>query len=80
MPPESSEAAAIHRFVDQLLNTGAVSDEEFDAVCSRFGKVGTIELIGIVGFYTSLAFVINVDRLPVEQDGNPWSLPPRRRD
>jgi 4-carboxymuconolactone decarboxylase len=60
-----SEAAAVHDFVASLLATGDVSDEQWDAVVSRWGKTGAIDLIGAVGYYCLVSFVLNVDRYPL---------------
>ena len=67
--------AAVRAFVVCLLREGDIGDEVFEGVASRWGSGGAVELIAVVGFYTTLAFVMNVDRLPVERDGRPWSLP-----
>ena len=40
----------------------------------RFGTL-PLDLIGAVGYYTLVSFVLNVDRYPVPGGGSP--LPPR---
>ena len=49
------------------MTTGDVTDEQFAAVRDRFGLEGAIELIGTVGYYTLVSFILNVDRYPVPE-------------
>jgi 4-carboxymuconolactone decarboxylase len=69
-PEMDDETAAVFDFADQLLAHGTVDDERYGAVVDRWGKQGAIELIGAVGYYTLVSFVLNVDRYPVA-DGAP---------
>jgi 4-carboxymuconolactone decarboxylase len=39
-------------------------------VAGRWGQTGAIDLIGAVGYYTFVSFVLNVDRYPLP-DGAP---------
>jgi 4-carboxymuconolactone decarboxylase len=65
----------VHDFVSELLATGAVSDGAFAAAVERFGEQGAIDLIGTVGYYTIVSFVLNVDRYPLPE-GEPTPLAP----
>jgi 4-carboxymuconolactone decarboxylase len=65
-----ADAAAVYGFVQQLLGTGSVDDPAFADVRSRFGEMGAVDLIGVVGYYCIVAFFLNVDRYPVP-DGRP---------
>ncbi len=62
---------AVYDFTHQLLHTGQVSDDAFAAVKGRFGEQGVIDLIGAVGYYTIVSFVLNVDRVPLPPDATP---------
>jgi 4-carboxymuconolactone decarboxylase len=42
-----------------------VSDNTFKAALDRFGENGVIDLIGVTGYYTMLAMVLNVGRQPL---------------
>jgi len=60
---------AVHRFCTELLETGRVSDPTFDDAEALLGEAGVIELVCTVGYYSLVAFVVNVDRQPVPADG-----------
>jgi 4-carboxymuconolactone decarboxylase len=72
---DDDEAAEIHDFAVQVLDTGTVDDERFAAVTDRWGHTGVIDLIAAVGYYTFVSFVLNIDRYPLP-DGAP-TLPRR---
>jgi 4-carboxymuconolactone decarboxylase len=64
-PDLDAEGMAVHGFVSELLEHGSVSDGAWEAVAGRWGKQGAVELIGTVGYYCLVSFVLNVDRYPV---------------
>jgi 4-carboxymuconolactone decarboxylase len=66
-PTLDADGSAVYEFARQLLIEGNVSDDVFDAVVTRWGKIGAIDLIGVVGYYTLVSFVLNVDRFPPPQ-------------
>jgi 4-carboxymuconolactone decarboxylase len=59
------DEAAVYRFCTELHETKTVSDATFKAVADRFGERGVIDLIGVTGYYTMMAMVINVAREPL---------------
>jgi 4-carboxymuconolactone decarboxylase len=66
-----ADEAIVYDFAHQLLHTGQVSDAAFDAVKGKFGEQGVIDLIGAVGYYTIVSFVLNVDRVPLPPEATP---------
>lgn len=60
---------AVHRFCTELLETGWVSDPTFGQARSVLGEAGVVELVCTVGYYSLVAFVVNVDRQPVPAEG-----------
>lgn len=72
-PLLEGEMSDVFDFVSQLLERGDVSDVVFGRVADRWGRQGAVELIASVGFYTMIAFVLNVDRYPVPAERR---LPP----
>ena len=70
-PSLDAEGTAVHDFASSLLATGSVSDAEWDAVVSRWGKAGAMDLITTVGYYTLVSFTLNVDRYPVPDGDDP---------
>ena len=59
------DEAAIYQFCKELHETKGVSDATFKAVADRFGERGVIDLIGLTGYYTMLAMVLNVGQQPL---------------
>ena len=66
-PPRAlrGDEAAVYRFCKELHTTHAVSDEAFAEVVRHFGERGAIDLIGLTGYYTMLAMVLNVGQEPL---------------
>jgi 4-carboxymuconolactone decarboxylase len=64
----------IYQFCKELHETKAVSDLAFKAAVDKFGERGVIDLIGLTGYYTMLAMVLNVARQPLP-NGVPPPLP-----
>jgi len=73
----SPDETAIYDFASTLVSTGEVSDAQFDAVKSRWGERGVVELILTVGYYSTVSMVLNVHRHPIPPDAKP--LPPLRK-
>jgi 4-carboxymuconolactone decarboxylase len=74
IPFDSDADRTVVAFVRALLRTGQVPDAEFAAAQALLGEKGTVELTGLVGYYTLLAFQLNTfgvtppdDRVPI-----PW--------
>ena len=59
------DEAAIYQFCTELHETQGVSDAAFEGVLERFGERGVIDLIGVTGYYTTLAMVLNVAQQPL---------------
>lgn len=47
-------------YVRELCDAGTVSDERFAGMLELLGNEGTVELTATVGYYTMLAYVMNV--------------------
>lgn len=58
----------VHDFVTELLNHQGVCDATYQAAAGRFGEQGTIDLIGVCGYYTFIAMVLNVARTPTPKN------------
>lgn len=54
------DEAAIYDFLDELVRNRNVSDPTYRRVAAMFGEKGVIDLIGIHGYYSLLAMVLNV--------------------
>jgi 4-carboxymuconolactone decarboxylase len=66
--PETDDAQllAAWRVVDEIHRTGELTDAAYDAALEVLGESGLIELVVTVGYYATLAMVMNVARTPPE--------------
>jgi 4-carboxymuconolactone decarboxylase len=53
---------AIYDFVQELYKTRRVSDKAYKRVNAILGDRGTVELVGILGYYTLISMTLNVFR------------------
>lgn len=60
-------AAEIYEYARQLVATGDVEQELYDAVKDRWGEIGVVELAAVVGYYSMVALTLNVHRIPLPQ-------------
>jgi 4-carboxymuconolactone decarboxylase len=58
---------ALYAFIKELYATRRVSDRAYKAVHAVIGDAGTVELIGLLGYYTMVAMTLNVFRMPVAE-------------
>lgn len=65
------DEAIVYRFCKELHETKGVSDAAFKAAVDKFGENGVIDLIGVTGYYTMLAMVLNVARQPLPDGAAP---------
>jgi 4-carboxymuconolactone decarboxylase len=65
----------VYDFCDELIRTQGVSDATYARAVSQFQEQGVIDMIGITGYYSTLAMVMNVARTPLP-DGADATLRP----
>ncbi len=58
---------AIYSFVKELYATRRVSDATFARVRKLLGDAGTVELVGILGYYVLISMTLNVFRMPLPE-------------
>ena len=63
------EETIVYNFGHELIETGQVSDANYKAVVDKFGERGAIDLIGVMGYYSLVSMVLNVDRVPIPEGG-----------
>ena len=68
----SADEAAVYDFASALVGTGEVSDAQYEAVRSRWGERGVMDLTGAIGYYSLVSMVLNVARVPLP----PGEAPP----
>jgi 4-carboxymuconolactone decarboxylase len=69
------DEAIVYGFCSELQATQRVSDATFDRARARFGEQGVVDLLGLCGYYTLLAMVMNGARtaLPPNAPRAPWT-------
>ena len=55
----TEDEALVYDFCLELQRTRSISDQAYGRVLSRFGEQGVIDTIGLVGYYSMLAMVLN---------------------
>lgn len=55
----AADEQAVYDFVRALQHTSHVGDAAFQAVVNLFGEKGAVELVGISGYYTLVAYTLN---------------------
>lgn len=71
----SGEQAVLFDFCSELLRNKSVSDRTYARALNAFGEKGVIDTLGIVGYYTFLAMMLNVARTPAAAGAAPPLLP-----
>jgi 4-carboxymuconolactone decarboxylase len=61
----SADQELAYDFTMELLKNQSVSDATYRRAIARFGDQGTIEMVGVVGYYTFQSMVLNTARTPV---------------
>ena len=61
---------AIYAFAKELYRDKRVSDRTYKSVNALLGDSGTVELVGLLGYYAMVAMTLDVFRMPVP-DGTP---------
>lgn len=62
---------ALYTLCDELHRTQSVSDATYARAVKTFGEQGVIDILGISGYYTMLAMVLNTARTPVPAGHTP---------
>ena len=67
---------ALYDFIMELYKTKRVGKRNYDRVLALLGKVGTIELVGILGYYAMVAMTLNAFTMPIpEGEEQPFAEP-----
>jgi 4-carboxymuconolactone decarboxylase len=65
----------IYDFIDELSRNRSVCDATYARAIEQFGERGVIDMIGIHGYYSLLAMVLNVSRAPLPEGATPGIAP-----
>lgn len=67
----SAEEEIIYEFCTELHRNQSVSDATYQRVLAKYGEQGVIDLIGVNGYYTFLAMVLNTTRTALPKGATP---------
>ncbi|HUB97568.1 MAG TPA: carboxymuconolactone decarboxylase family protein [Stellaceae bacterium] len=70
----SAQEQAAYEMTLELLRTARVGDAAYEAASRHFDRGGIVELVNFVGYYTTLAMILNTARMPLPEGTPP--LPP----
>ena len=71
----AADEEIVFDFCSELRQNQSVSDATYARAVSKFGEQGVIDMTGLVGYYTTLAMIMNVARSPLP-DGKKAPLAP----
>lgn len=71
----AEDEAVLYDFVTELLANQGASDATYARSVAKFGESGVIDIVGILGYYGTLAMIMNVARTPL-LEGRPFPLAP----
>ena len=65
----------LYTFCDELHRNQSISHPPYARAVAKFGEQGVIDIVGISGYYTMLAMVLNTARTPVPAGRTPALAP-----
>ena len=71
----SEEEAILYDFCTELHRNKTISDATYARALARFGEQAVVDTVGISGYYTMLAMVLNTARTPAGQSSAPALRP-----
>jgi 4-carboxymuconolactone decarboxylase len=71
----NEDETALYDFCTELHQNKSVSDATYAKAVARFGEQGVVDMIGISGYYTLLAMVLNTARTPLAAGRTPALAP-----
>ncbi len=73
----ADDEEVLYTFCDELHRNKSISDATYARAVARFGEQGVIDILGITGYYTMLAMVLNTARTPIPEGHAPLRTFPR---
>ena len=71
----ADDEAALYDFCIELHRNRSVSDATYARALAKFGEQGVVDAIGLSGWYTLVAMVLNTARTPLPADAAPALAP-----
>lgn len=72
-----ADEAAVYDFVIELESSRSVGDATYARARAALGERGIVDLLGIAGYYATLAMLLNVARTPLPRGRRPLLRPLR---
>lgn len=69
------DEAAIYTLIDEVHRNQSVADQTYAKAVASIGEQGVIDALGIAGYYTMLAMVMNTTRTPLPSGAKPGLVP-----
>ena len=66
---------AVYTLWDEVQRNQSVSDATYTRAVAKVGEQGVIDVLGITGYYTMLAMVMNTTRTPLPEGAKPGLAP-----
>jgi 4-carboxymuconolactone decarboxylase len=63
----AADEEIVYDFCSELRQNHSVSDATYARAVSKFGEQGVVDMTGLVGYYTTLAMIMNVARSPLPE-------------
>jgi 4-carboxymuconolactone decarboxylase len=73
---EADDERTIYAFAAQLVRTGHVSQDAYDAARELLGDAGLVELVSLCGYYSLVSFLLNAFAVPLPDGVTPVFDPP----
>lgn len=65
------DEAAVYAFASQLVSTGRVDQDHYDAVREAVGEQALVDLITTIGYYSLVSLTLNAHRIPLPEGNEP---------
>jgi 4-carboxymuconolactone decarboxylase len=75
----SREEELAYDFTTELQANRGVSEATYRACVEAFGEPGVVDLVSLVGYFTTVSMVLNVAHTPAEPGASVEPLPPLPR-
>jgi len=73
-PFEADDERAVYAVARQLVRSGRLDQETYDAAHGFLGDVGLVELVCLCGYYTLISFLLNAFAVPLPPGAAPmWA-------
>ena len=67
----AEDEEAVYDFCNELFLNQGVSDTTYAGAVTKFGEQGVIDMLGVAGYYSMLAMIMNVARTPLPDGASP---------